>query len=91
MRKIKPLGFVWIMPDEEKRRQLMCITEYNEAEALAMLSAQCEARGRAEGLEEGKILTLIELIKNGMITEGNAQKISGMSLDELKKRETLQN
>ncbi len=67
----------------------MCITEYNEAENARILSAQCEARGRAEGRAEGRILTLRDLIKKGFITEEVGAQFLKISVDELRRLERL--
>ena len=68
------------MPDDYLIKQLlvanraevedMCITEFDEAEYNDLLRAECEAKGR----EEGVITTFIGFIRDGLITEENAAK-----------------
>lgn len=69
----------------------MCITEYDEAEYNELLRAECEARGEARGREEGEVKgtlkTLVEFIKEGLITEEKAAKKANMTVAEFRKAE----
>ncbi len=71
----------------------MCITEYNEAETLNLLSAECEARGEARGKAKGKtegiIETLVKLLKKGLISESSAAETAGMTIEDFRKYEDL--
>lgn len=81
------------MPDDYLIKQLlvanraevedMCITEFDEAEYNDLLRAECEAKGR----EEGVITTLIGFIRDGLITEENAAKKANMTVEEFRKAE----
>ncbi len=83
----------------EKER--MCITEYNEAEALDLLRAEFETRGVAIGEVRGEargeargetkcvIKTLISFINDGLITEEKAAEKANMTLDEFRKYKAL--
>ena len=65
----------------------MCITEFDEAEYNDLLRAECEAKGREEGKEEGVITTLIGFIRDGLITEENAAKKANMTVEKFQKAE----
>lgn len=85
------------MPDDYLIKQLlvanraeiedMCITEFDEAEYNDLLRAECEAKGREEGKEEGVITTLIGFIRDGLITEENAAKKANITVEEFQKAE----
>ncbi len=70
--------------------EIMCITEYNEAETMELFreEAREEAReAREEGREEGQILQLISLTQKGLLSEDVAAKEANMSIDEFRKYE----
>ncbi len=67
----------------------MCLTEYNEAETYDLLRAECIAKGKAEGISEGKIEMVLSFLKDGLITESNAAKRVGMSLADFRKAAAL--
>lgn len=52
----------------------MCLTEYNEEETMEMF--------RQEAREEGKINTLIDLVKDGLLTKEQAAEKLGMDLTQ---------
>ena len=63
----------------------MILTEFNEEEYIQMLKDESKAEGRAEGEENGKIKTIIELISDDLLSlEKGAEKL-GISVNELEK------
>lgn len=56
----------------------MCLTEFDEEKYGEIL--------REEGREEGRILQLIDLVKDGILDEDTAQQRCGLSKEEFKKR-----
>ena len=64
----------------------MKITEQDIAEAKIEYEAKGEAKGRAKGRAEGKIegilMTLVELVKDGILTLSEAAKRAHMSVEE---------
>ncbi len=62
----------------------MCITEYNEAETMQLFLE--------EGIEKGSIKTLVDLVKDGIISDEIASERLNLSLDEFfRKMEEYQN
>ena len=72
---IKP--FLLANKAEVKR---MCITEYDEERTFA--------EQKEEGIAEGKVNTLIELVNDGILTLSDAAKRAGMTDEEFKARMT---
>ena len=58
----------------------MCITEYDEERTFA--------EQKEEGIAEGKVNTLIELVNDGILTLSDAAKRAGMTDEEFKARMT---
>ncbi len=74
------------MSDAERQRRLIDkIVEYEREEA----NAEGEARGVAKGETKGKFKTLLEFIKDGIITEDTAAKKANMSIDDFRKTAAL--
>ena len=65
--------------------ELMCITEYNEAETMELLREESEAKGIAIG----KFKILVSLAKKGLLTEEIAAREASMSLNEFRKCEAF--
>ena len=90
----------FLMSNREKVES-MCITEFNETEHDELLRKECEAvgeargevkgeaKGKKEGKVEGTIMTLVSLIKDGILTEESAAERAGMSVEEFRKNEAL--
>ncbi len=69
--------------------ELMCITEYNEAETMELCKEEGRIEGRQEGREEGIIKTLLGIMKDGLISEANAAERANMTLGEFREYEKL--
>ncbi len=73
--------------------EIMCITEYNEAETMELFKEEGRAEGREEGEAKGEIKgaikQLVGFIKDGFISEKQAAERADMSLDEFRKYEAL--
>ena len=79
------------------RSYFNCINEYDEVRNNELLRAECfaegrkegEAKGRAEGKAEGRaegtIRTIIDFLKDGLISEDIAAKKANMSVTEFRK------
>lgn len=69
--------------------EMMCITEYNEAETYELYGARCEARGEArgeaKGRAEGTMITLLNLLRKGLINEDSAAESMGMTVENFRK------
>ena len=61
----------------------MLLTEYNEAEQMALFKEDGRREGRAEGLAEGRaegiIETLVSLVKDGFLSVKDAAKRAGIT------------
>ncbi len=79
-----------IMSDEERQRRLIDkIVEYEREEAKAEGKAEGKASGEVIGRKKGKFETLLEFIKDGVITEDTAAKKANMSIDDFRKTAAL--
>ena len=71
----------------------MCITEYDEEKNLAEQREEAKEEGRKEGREEGKaegiMETLVGLVKDGILTLGDAAKRANMTVSEFEKQSGL--
>ena len=71
----------------------MKITEQDIAEAKIEYEAKGRAEGRAEGEAKGKIegilMTLVDLVKDGILTLSEAAKRAHMSVEEFEIRTGL--
>lgn len=68
----------------------MCLTEYNEAEAMEMLRQEGKQEGLQEGLQEGWQKAMLHNIKNLMDSTGwSADKIMEMMKIPLNQRASL--
>ncbi|MBQ9982002.1 MAG: hypothetical protein IJP18_05495 [Oscillospiraceae bacterium] len=69
---------------------MMCITEYDEERTLNEIKEEWLAEGMSLGLEQGlsqgKLLTLIELVKEGMLTLIDAAGKAGMTVSEFEEK-----
>ncbi|MDE7122076.1 MAG: hypothetical protein K2O42_07960, partial [Oscillospiraceae bacterium] len=63
----------------------MCITEYDESRTLA----EQREEGRAEGKAEGVLNTLLELVKDGILTLSDAAKRANMTVAEFEEKTGL--
>ena len=67
----------------------MCITEYDEVRNNELLRAECFAEGRkegeAKGRAEGTIRTIIDFLKDGLISEDIAAKKANMDVADFRK------
>ena len=59
----------------------MLLTEYNEVEQMGLFKEDGRREGRAEGRAEGTLQTLIELVKDGILTIKDAAVRAKMSED----------
>ncbi len=70
--------------------KMMCITEYDEERTLNEIKEEWLAEGMSLGLEQGlsqgKLLTLIELVKEGMLTLIDAAGKAGMTVSEFEEK-----
>ena len=86
LRYNKAIGYENLDNLAEKEYYKMKITEQDIAEAKIEYEAKGEAKGRAEGRAEGKIegilMTLVELVKDGILTLSEAAKRAHMSVEE---------
>lgn len=57
----------------------MCITEYDETKTMNMF--------REEGREEGKFLSILNILNSGAITITQAAGFAGMSISEFQKKD----
>ncbi|MEE5994653.1 MAG: hypothetical protein V3G42_15735, partial [Oscillospiraceae bacterium] len=67
----------------------MCITEYDDERTLAETREESYEEGKADGREEGVILTLIGLVKDGILTIADAAKRANMSVSEFESKAGL--
>ena len=79
----------------------MCITEFNETEHDELLRKECEAvgeargeargeaKGKKEGRAEGMVMTLVSLVKDGILTEESAAERADITVEEFRKNEAL--
>ena len=65
---------------------MMCITEYDEERTLNEIKEEWLAEGMSLGLSQGKLLTLIELVKEGMLTLVDAAGKAGMTVSEFEEK-----
>ena len=72
--------FKW---DDKRAREIA--EEEGRAEGLAQGMAQGLAEGRVEGRAEGMLRTLCSLVKDGILSNMDAAKRAGMSLEEFTK------
>lgn len=72
---------------EEHRAEVkgMMLMEYNEAEQMNLFKEEGRAEGRQEGMAKGKISTLIDLVKDNLLSLTNAAKKAGMSVEAFQK------
>ena len=63
----------------------MCITEYNEVKTLA----DEREEGRMEGRMEGALLTLLSLVRKGLISEERAAEEAHMSVSQFREQAKL--
>lgn len=66
--------------------KMMCITEYDEERTLNEIKEEWLAEGMSLGLSQGKLLTLIELVKEGMLTLVDAAGKAGMTVSEFEEK-----
>ena len=57
----------------------MCLTEYNEEETMELFYEDGRADGKVEGIIEGKLVALYELVKDGIISVAEAAGRMGMT------------
>ena len=69
--------------------KLMCITEYDEEKNLAEQREEAKEEGREEGKAEGIMETLVGLVKDGILTLGDAAKRANMTVSEFEKQSGL--
>lgn len=62
----------------------MLLTEYNEAEAMELFREEGREEGRAEGRAEGAVRTLIDLVRKGLLSVGDAAEQAQVSEAEFR-------
>ena len=67
----------------------MCITEYDEEKNLAEQREEAKEEGREEGKAEGIMETLVGLVKDGILTLGDAAKRANMTVSEFEEQSGL--
>ena len=90
LRYNKAIGYENLDSLAEKEYYKMKITEQDIAEAKIEYEAKGEAKGRAKGRAEGRaegkiegiLMTLVELVKDGILTLSEAAKRAHMSVEE---------
>ena len=74
--------------------KMMCITEYDEERTLNEIKEEWLAEGMSlglsqgikQGLSQGKLITLIELVEEGMLTLVDAAGKAGMTVSEFEEK-----
>ena len=85
MTEIKEAG---IMPEavyEVFREEFQKERDEGRAEGEAKGRAEGEAKGRAKGRSEGTLITLAELVQDGLLSEDTAAKKANLSVDEFRR------
>ena len=57
---------------------------FEQEESVKRYGNRMRSEGRAEGRDEGKIVTLCELVTDGMLTIEQAAKKAGMTVEQFK-------
>ena len=73
---------------------MMCITEYDEERTLNEIKEEWLAEGMSlglsqgikQGLSQGKLITLIELVEEGILTLVDAAGKAGMTVSEFEEK-----
>ena len=63
----------------------MMLIEYNEAEQMNLFREDGRREGRQEGRQEGTLSTLIDLVKDNLLSVTNAAKKAGVSEEDFEK------
>ena len=63
----------------------MMLMEYNEAEQMNLFREDGRREGRQEGRQEGTLSTLIDLVKDNLLSVTNAAKKAGVSEEDFEK------
>ena len=64
----------------------MFITEYDEERHIAELEEEYKAEGRAEGRAEGMLMTLINLVRDGLLTISQVAERVDMTVAEFESK-----
>jgi len=67
----------------------MCITEYDESRTLAEQREECRVEGRNEGIAIGVLNTLLELVKDDVLTLFDAAQRADMTIAEFEAKTGL--
>lgn len=81
--KREVLDMVTFKWDDKRAREIA--EEEGRAEGLAQGLAEGRAEGLAQGMEKGMLRTLYSLVKDGILSNMDAAKRAGMSLEEFTK------
>ncbi len=78
---VKQMRVIMADPDE---REIIMARKMAELD-MRSLQQESEAKGEARGLERGKLQTLIDLVKDGLLTVATAAQKAGLTEDGFKK------
>ncbi len=81
---VKQMRVIMADPDEREIMMARKMAELDMRSLQRESEARGEARGLEKGLEKGKIQTLIDLVKDGLLTVATAAQKAGLTEDGFK-------